>query len=213
MIDLPDVSIICADCVTPQVAIKAIEFSCREIKFKEAILFTDKDIKHDWIQIHRINKISSIIDYNLFMINNLPHLVDSNHILVVQADGFVINSHAWKNEFLEYDYIGAPWDLHGCKVWNKKIRIGNGGFSLRSRGLLNLLKTVKNYNGQTPEDSFISDLVHDQKLAYPQTGLAATFSLECPLEDYPFDLTKSFGFHGKLIYDNLINFCPYLFSK
>ena len=113
------VTIIAADCVTPKLAIKAIEFSCKHISFQEAILFTDADIQHDWIKIVKIDKINSTQEYSKFMINKLPYLINDNvpYILVVQADGFVLNPFLWDDYFLLCDYIGAPWDLNGCKVW------------------------------------------------------------------------------------------------
>ena len=218
------VTIIAADCVTPKLAIKAIEFSCKHISFQEAILFTDADIQHDWIKIVKIDKINSTQEYSKFMINKLPYLINDNvpYILVVQADGFVLNPFLWDDYFLLCDYIGAPWDLNGCKVWKKKSRIGNGGFSLRSRRLLDRLKEVKDYDGKVPEDSFISDLIwmenkhwpsNDFRLQVADISYAARFAVECPLEDYPFDLSKVFGFHGKQIYDNLDILYPKIFDE
>lgn len=218
------VTIIAVDCITPKLAIKAIEFSCRGIQFQNAILFTSEDITHDWIKIVKIDPITSTQEYSKFMINKLPYLIDDNvpYILVVQADGFVLNPELWDDHFLFCDYIGAPWDLNGCRVWKKKSRIGNGGFSLRSRRLLHRLKEVKDYDGTIPEDSFISDFIWKDNQHWPKSAgtlipalieNAVKFSLECPLEDYPFDLTKCFGFHGKMIYDNLDTLCPYLFKK
>jgi len=218
------VTIIAADCITPKLAIKAIEFSCKGIDFQDAILFTDEDIQHDWIKIVKINKINSTQEYSKFMINELPYLIGDNvpYILVVQADGFVLNSHLWDDYFLLCDYIGAPWDLNGCKVWKKKSRIGNGGFSIRSKRLLNRLKEVKNYDGKIPEDSFISDLIWKDNQQWPHNDnileganieYAVRFAVECPLEDYPFDLSKVFGFHGKQIYDNLDTLYPKLFNE
>ena len=32
-------------------------------------------------------------------------------MLIVQDDGFIINKNLWDEEFLSYDYIGAPWPL------------------------------------------------------------------------------------------------------
>lgn len=218
------VTILAVDCITPKLAIKAIEFSCRGIDFQEALLFTDEDIQHDWIKIVKINKINSTQEYSKFMINELPYLIGDNvpYILVVQADGFVINPHLWDDYFCLCDYIGAPWDLNGCRIWKKKSRIGNGGFSLRSRRLLDRLKEVKDYDGKIPEDSFISDFIwadnqhwplKDDTLHGAGIDFAVKFAVECPLEDYPFDLSKVFGFHGKQIYDNLDTLYPELFNE
>lgn len=205
MLFLPNVELVCADSITPIDAIKSIEICCKQIIFKKVTLFTDKDLNHKFINIKKIDELKKIEDYSMFMINKLPYLVDSDYTLVVQKDGFILNPNRWSNKFLEYDYIGAPWDLNGCKVWNKKIRIGNGGFSLRSKKLMEELKSVKGYDGVYPEDSFISDFIFDKGLKYPSTDVAVNFSLECPLEDYPFDLNNCFGFHGSIIYNFLKN--------
>ena len=56
-------------------------------------------------------------------------------MLIIQHDGFILNHKAWDNEFLNYDYIGAPVYWMG----NKLIEVGNGGFSLRSKKLLKII--------------------------------------------------------------------------
>jgi len=61
--------------------------------------------------------------------------------LLVQPDGFVINPDKWDNQFFEYDYIGAPWEQvpHSyLDPWGKPHRVGNGGFSFRSKKLLDV---------------------------------------------------------------------------
>ena len=47
--------------------------------------------------------------YSRFMIQSLAAYVHTGHCLVIQADGFVLHPQRWRNEFLQYDYIGAPW--------------------------------------------------------------------------------------------------------
>ena len=77
--------------------------------------------------------------YSKFMIYDLWQYVDSNHCLTIHADGYVINPRKWSSVFLEFDYIGAPWPVrHDVFVdpFGRTQRVGNGGFSLRSRKLL-----------------------------------------------------------------------------
>ena len=80
---------------------------------------------------------------------NLNNYIDSDFVLIIQDDGHIVNPHLWDNEFLNYDYIGAPWpnnkkwknrfSKYDEKVSSNIIRnfnlnnIGNGGFSLRSK--------------------------------------------------------------------------------
>jgi hypothetical protein len=48
---------------------------------------------------------------------------------MIQWDSWIVRPAAWSDEFLGYDYIGAPW-------WYADQRnVGNAGFSLRSKRL------------------------------------------------------------------------------
>ena len=58
--------------------------------------------------------------YSEFVIRELHKYVDTSHCLLVQWDGYVLNPKSWLPQFLDYDYIGAPW--------NGNV-VGNGGFS------------------------------------------------------------------------------------
>ena len=73
--------------------------------------------------------------YSEFVLRSLLAHVDTAHVLLVQWDGYVVNPAAWRAEFLDYDYIGATWFWH-----DDSMRVGNGGFSLRSRKLLSALQ-------------------------------------------------------------------------
>ncbi|KAF4746198.1 hypothetical protein FOZ62_025133, partial [Perkinsus olseni] len=55
---------------------------------------------------------------------------NADKVLVFQSDSVMCGS-GDLDDFLEYDYIGAPW-----KHRPLGLSVGNGGFSLRSRSLL-----------------------------------------------------------------------------
>lgn len=162
------------------------------------------------------SRLDSIDAYSHYMIYDLWRHVDTDHCLVVQADGYVIEPRLWSEEFLTYDYIGAPWRVSRTAYldpWGKSIRVGNGGFSLRSRKLLEAPRKIEIpwdvnatdfYNhmnaGLFSEDGNIC--VHNRHL-YEQVGcvwaplqVAMNFSREQKiLEKQP---KRSFGFHKKL---------------
>ena len=94
------------------------------------------------------------------MIYCLASFIETDFTLCVQSDSWVLNENAWIDDFLEYDYIGAPTEvglvkpscesdpgfrLDGTLVrgdwqWLKEdnpIGVFNGGFSLRSKKFLN----------------------------------------------------------------------------
>lgn len=207
---LHNITIVNVNCVDPKTAVKALDFSSKLIDFKERILFSDTipENTSDQIRHVQIEKITDILDYNKFILKHLVDYIKTEYCLIIQNDGFVINPHKWTDEFLDYDYIGAPWSKYGMKVWGRTNRIGNGGFSLRSKKLMDHIKNIENIDFKEPEDAFISKIIEKDNFRYPDIPLACRFSLECPVEDYDFDVTESFGFHGKEIYNNLLKWCP-----
>jgi hypothetical protein len=102
--------------------------------------------------------------------------IKAEHILIYQQDAVVFKDNI--DEFLEYDYIGAPWLAHQD---DNTIGVGNGGFALRKKStLLKCLETVhpsklkvsestENYMKSTglslpPEDVYFSKTIIDYKL-------------------------------------------------
>jgi len=136
MLNLDSTSVVCVDTVNAERALKSLDVSCANIKFKECILFThlhDFDILPfknilDQIKIIYVQKMDKI-GYSEFIIKELYKYVTGDHCLIVQHDGYVIDHLMWRDEFLTVDYIGAPWPPE----WGFKNRVGNGGFSLRSK--------------------------------------------------------------------------------
>ncbi|MFM6811478.1 MAG: DUF5672 family protein, partial [Dolichospermum sp.] len=97
----------------------------------------------------------------------LNSFIETEFCLVTQGDGFIINPQFWSEEFLNYDYIGAPWRKQSHLVNSQgqtvnildlnKNRVGNGGFSLRSKRLLELCSELDFDNIQT--SSLSEDLI------------------------------------------------------
>lgn len=73
--------------------------------------------------------------------------INSDHFLIFQTDSCLLKEGV--NEFIEYDYIGAPWP-------HQQNKVGNGGFSLRSKEFcLKICKTVRR-NVREYEDMYFS---------------------------------------------------------
>jgi hypothetical protein len=135
---------------------------------------------------------------NLFLKNRLLDFVDTELMVYVHDDGFAVNPTLWTDEFLAYDYIGAPWP----SAWCKDNRVGNGGFSIRSRQLLELNRVLPDPSGMEPEDVHICrtnyDWLMQHKCRFAPVDVALRFSFESVLKEYPrWDCSMSFGFHGK----------------
>jgi hypothetical protein len=212
MINLNNITLVNVNCIDTINAVKSLKFSSKLIKFNKVILFSSEkpnNLEEDgYFKWEKISKINSIYDYNQFMLTKLVNYINTNFCLVIQNDGFIINPHLWNDKFMNYDYIGAPWSKYAMKVWGRTNQIGNGGFSLRSKHLMNHIKSKLNLDFNIAEDVTISKIIESDKFKYPDVKTASEFSWECPVEDIPFDVTKSFGFHGTMIYDNLLNLCP-----
>ncbi|MCG7404446.1 MULTISPECIES: DUF5672 family protein [Caballeronia] len=137
----------------------ALEFSRRQMPGASALLLSPSapgnlppDIRH------RAIAPLSFKEYSLFMMFALWRMVETEYVLIVQEDGWLLDASNWTDEFLEYDYIGAPGHLARVDrpegiYWKKDfswygdlenpdsvvIPVLNGGFSLRSRRMLRAL--------------------------------------------------------------------------
>ena len=102
------------------------------------------------IEVRAIAPLASREAYSRFVLKSLLEHVETPHVLLIQWDGYVVNPAAFEPAFLECDYIGAKW------FWfNDGMRVGNGGFSLRSRKLLAALQDARIQLGDA-EDTTIA---------------------------------------------------------
>lgn len=142
MLNLLDVTLICVSSVNFDHTLYAFKKSMEKINFGDVKLVSDQNppgFNESGISIEKCEPINSIDAYSHYMIFDLHKHVSTSHCLVIQADGFVINPEQWDPLWLTYDYIGAPWEYvdHAyLDPWGNHQRVGNGGFSLRSKKLL-----------------------------------------------------------------------------
>ena len=87
----------------------------------------------------QVRPLTNIDEYNYYILYHLHKHIDTDYVLLVQDHAFIINPDAWREEFYSYDYIGAPWpyrDRAYVTPFGEHQRVGNGGFSFRSKKLL-----------------------------------------------------------------------------
>ena len=215
MIDLKNVTIVCVDCVSAERALKAMEFSMKEINFGSAKIITSQNISHDLIEVVKVDKLD-YVEYSRFIVYELWKHIDTDYALLIQSDGFVVNPTYWQDDFLNYDYIGAPWglpkdDFSYRDAFGNIVRVGNGGFSLRSKKLLSLPTELnlewKPYFGYYNEDGFFTchnrHLFVNEGCVYAPLDVAKYFSHEVEIPETAGIIP--FGFHSKWSqYNNLI---------
>lgn len=193
---LPNVTILCMGGVNSDVGIKALVYSIKDIQFAKAVILSHKrpKIVPDYINFIEIPELTHHT-YSYFCLQNLHTFFNTDFVLLIQDDGFVINSHLWTDEFLKYDYIGAPWRAH-----YPHARVGNGGFSLRSKKLVNLCRTLT-WNGEHEDGAiciFNRHIFEQNGCRFAPLDLAMKFSLESKIPECKnYSLDTCFGFHGR----------------
>jgi ASC-1-like (ASCH) protein len=189
---LPNVTLIGVDCVDLKRLQLAAEISTKEISFGAVKLLSS--IKSNDPRVVSIKPIKSAKEYSDFCIKDLYKYIDTEFALIFQYDGFVTNASAWSDEFLKYDYIGSNWyhlgDLH----------VGNGGFSLRSKKLIDWLgQNWKKIDVRIhPEDVFICKFarpyLEQEGMRFAPEEVAAKFAMEGT--EYCVVWNGQFGVHG-----------------
>jgi hypothetical protein len=206
-INLPNITLVAVACVRVQETIKAIEKSCSSINFGSVKLITHEEIRSKLFETILINKLD-YEQYNKFVVYELHKYIDTEFALIIQDDGFVTGPYQWRDEFFKYDYIGAPWPLPTDTFsyrdpFGNLIRVGNGGFSLRSKKLLSLPTELnlewKSYFGFFNEDGFFTchnrHLFEKEGCVFAPIEVAKYFSHESPIPET--NGITPFGFHKK----------------
>lgn len=200
MIELNNVTLFQLNCVDPEIGIKSLKYSSRGIKFARIVLMSHERPNNlpDDIDFYQIEKLDHIGTSKIHFGADSPvyDCIDTDYYLSIHPDGFVLNPHLWTDEFLQYDYIGAPWPPY---PWNFKNRVGNGGFRLESRRVLQLCSELT-WNGQHDDvmiTNTFKELFELRGCKFAPLEVAARFSLEIPIDEVPYNLDNCFGFHGK----------------
>jgi len=183
-----NITVVAVTTVNHELTKRAIDRTTSQCHCTEVLVASDKDF-YSGSSYVKIDQNFDIGHYNDFMLKQLVDYVNTDYALIVQYDGMAVNKHLWTDSFLDYDYIGAPW------FWMPvNCRVGNGGFSLRSRKLLEKLAELE-YDSQTSEDQVICQLnragLESLGCKFAPTDLAHRFSHEREAGWY-----ASFGFHG-----------------
>ena len=208
---LPDVTLLAITSTEMDEAQISMRISLHNIKFAKSRLLCSSPPKKKYpdIEYVSIEPLKSVDMYNRIVFQDLHKYFETSHCLIVQADSFVVNSDLWKDEFLKYDYIGGPWpnkiEVKPDLILNlEKNPVGNGGFSLRSRKLVETTSKINFQSLNFPmkaEDVVICHYLYqkmiDNGIRFAPPKLAAQFSMENIENLYGQNVNSVFGFHGK----------------
>lgn len=174
ILNLPDVTLVCVATKDVERAVLALKYSQINIKFFESVLFSHyqpeicSEIKHV-----KIDPFPSVEEWGRFIVFNLHKYINTDYIILIHDDGFIVNAGSWDDEFLKYDYIGAPWPCPKDKFSYRTpagelVRVGNS-VSLRSKKILELPSALElswlPFNGFLHEDGFLA-VQHRETLSH-----------------------------------------------
>jgi hypothetical protein len=220
-LSLPEVTIVSINGKDPEKSVAAIRHSSREIEFGRQLLITNRPMEAEiteGIEVQIEEGLKTLLDYNRFCLLDLHDRIETEFCLIVQPDGFVVNPWLWSDFFLNYDYIGAPWNyprsMDALQLSGQQPNslpspiVGNGGFSLRSKRLLKLVASLNPEPTLITEDCVISVKIRRnlerEGMRFAPVRIAQQFSLEWHIDQFSV-IGNHFGFHGRFNY-----FEPYL---
>lgn len=96
------------DTANHAVASKAVEHAVKITGASSVVVLSNQDF-YAGSKFVKIDPITNKNDYSRLMIKELGKHVDTDHFMVIQYDGMPTDATKWNNDFLKYDYIGAPW--------------------------------------------------------------------------------------------------------
>ncbi|SDZ92540.1 hypothetical protein SAMN02745687_01110 [Lachnospiraceae bacterium NK3A20] len=112
-LQLPNVTLCAMTSVDVQATVEAMKYSMRGIDFGDAVIITHRKPfgLPERIRYDHTSKLNNIDDFNYKMVYELGSHIHTDYAMIVHADGFIVHPELWRDEFLDYDYIGAPWPL------------------------------------------------------------------------------------------------------
>lgn len=197
-------------------SLPALEKSMNSLKGSKGLLLSAVKPKYlpngiEWVKILPLDYRL----YSLFLMFSLHHFIKTEFCLIVQPDGWIINKENWNEDFLNYDFIGAP--CHAAFIKNQFIQnfkwannysydtkiIQNGGFSLRSK---KLLESPSKFGALY----HFSDIAVFQNEDVQLTGIFRTQLEELGINFAPIPIAKNFSieyvgpyFHDDISFKNL----------
>ena len=206
---LPNVTLAAMTSVNLYETIKALEYSMQGIEFGDVVLITQRKpfFLPKGIHYKHTSKLRDIDAFNYKMVYELADYIDTDYVLLVHYDGFVVHPESWRDEFLDYDYIGSPWPLpendYAYRDSKGQIcRVGNS-VSIRSKKLLEFprkahLKWEKMEDGNYNEATFLcckyKNVIEDAGMRFAPIEVAKYFGHEHMIPEI-MDVDNPFIFH------------------
>lgn len=192
---LPDVTLVMVETREHELARMAIEDCLRVADFGEVLIFTDRPENFPSLgaYFHRVPDWPDKLGWCRSWWFDVPPQIRTRQTLNIQWDSWIWDPQMWRDEFLDYDYVGAPW-------WYKDGKnVGNGGFSLKSTRLIRYIQARRE---RFPIDTNLCDdlfcrkyrpVLEEAGFVWAPERVAHDFAFECCR---PSLTSRHFGFHA-----------------
>ena len=187
---LKDITVVVIDTMNYGATKLALDQTRKVFPEAKVLVFSDQNFCEcdTFVKVEKFDTV----EHSRICLQEVGKHVTTNWALFIQYDGFPTDPTNWTDEFLEYDYIGGPWRK------NDKWTVGNGGFSLRSKKLLDLTPHCPQLDDGDVgllEDQVISissrEWLENRGIKFAPIDIARKFSTVEEIGSVP-----SFGFHG-----------------
>ncbi|HYT41412.1 MAG TPA: DUF5672 family protein, partial [Methylomirabilota bacterium] len=193
-LDLHGVTLLIIETQCHKLARLAVQDCLKVADFGDIIIASDNFniLRIPGAQHIRVPNWSDKTGYCKFLWHDAARYVKTPQCMIIQWDSWIINPQSWSSKFLEYDYIGSPWRF------KDDFNVGNSGFSLRSKRLMDYLyNNQEKYPITNPQEdsllcrSYQGQIIKETDFHWAPEKLAHQFSFEVN-KQYP----DPFGFHG-----------------
>ena len=203
MLKLPGVTLAIRDALCPELARLAVLDTLALVQPEQTFVFSpvDLNVPGTWV---RTRKWASHREHCEFFWHIFTLYIKTPMILSIEWDGWVIDPDQWSNEFMNYDFVGAPW------WYDDGLNVGNG-LGLRSKRLMDFLNLYKDiFPVREKEDELIGrsyrGTLEQNGFKWPTEQLASRLSFECTrpsIDSKHFMFHDSFNFPAVLSGDRL----------
>lgn len=189
-VHISETTLVCVDCKNYGHAIDALKKSMKECSFDEVLFLSDRDFQIPGVRTVIIPRINSKEEYSEFIVRELHKHIQTPYMLIIQSDGYILNGSVWDEDWKQYDVIGACW------LETDGFNCGNGGFSLRSKRLMEIVGTDETIVCTHPEDSVLGRIYRP----YLESKYGIKYAPDEVCDVFSFELREpcqpTFGFHG-----------------
>jgi len=187
---ISNVTVVCIDTLNIGSATVALKKTLEQIEPTSCKFLTSVNVSIDGVETIIIPEIKSVDEYSRFCIKELYKYIDTDFLLLIQHDGYVINGDLFDEKLYLYDYCGALW------TERDGLNNGNGGMSWRSKKLCETIAKDNTIEILTPEDVSICRIYRrylegKYGLKWATDEIANRFSFELIEPNRP-----TFAFHG-----------------